>query len=142
MQPGTLPPPTTRRPPSLRTPLLIGGGLAAAAAMVAVADPRVRHIPLCPLRAITGLDCPLCGGLRSVASLARGRIGEALSYNLVVTVGIPMVIVGLLVWALRLRRGRPLVLPTWVQPALWTVAIVFAVVRNIPAFSWLNSGSV
>lgn len=142
MQPSTLPPPTTHRAPSLRTPILIAGGLAAAAAVIAVADPRVRHIPLCPLRAITGLDCPLCGGLRSVASLARGRVGEALGYNLVVTVGIPMVIIGLLVWALRLRRSRPFVTPTWVQPALWTVAIVFTVIRNIPAFIWLNSGSI
>lgn len=128
-----------RRSGALRTPLLVVGGLGAAAVAVALADPRVNHVPLCPSRALTGLDCPFCGGLRSVASLVRGRVAEAFSYNLLVTGAIPLIIGGLLLWTWRLRVGRTVTVPGWIQPVGWTLAIAFAVVRNLPWFTWLNS---
>jgi hypothetical protein len=55
---------------------MLGVGLAVAA--VAAVDPDRRDIPLCPLHAMTGLLCPLCGGLRAVNHLAHGHLGAAL----------------------------------------------------------------
>ncbi len=38
-------------------------------------------IPLCPVKAITGLPCPGCGGMRAFRLLRGGRVDEALSLN-------------------------------------------------------------
>lgn len=124
----------------LRSPALVAVGLTAAAGITAAVDFRVHHVPLCPLRSLTGLDCPFCGGLRSVASLTRGRVEEALSYNVLVTVGIPVAIVVWLVWIWNRTRGTDLPVPTWLQPAGTALLIGFMVIRNLPAFDWLNSG--
>ena len=35
--------------------------------------------PLCPSKALFGVDCPACGGLRGTNALLHGRIGEALA---------------------------------------------------------------
>lgn len=150
MPASTLPPPppppheTDRadpRPSPLRVPLLTAGALAATTGVVALADPRVHHVPLCPLRSLTGLDCPLCGGLRAVTSLTRGELTDALGYNLVVVLAIPVAVATWFLWIRRRRQNRPLVPPRWFEPAAWTIAIVFAVARNVPAFAWLNSAT-
>nr|MEE4267918.1 DUF2752 domain-containing protein [Candidatus Krumholzibacteria bacterium] len=49
----------------------------------------------CPLRDITGVPCPTCGGTHSAASLAAGRWLDAFLANPVVAVG--LVVFG--VWA-------------------------------------------
>ncbi len=36
---------------------------------------------VCPFKAITGLPCPGCGGLRALESLIHGRLWEALATN-------------------------------------------------------------
>ena len=131
-------PAATRR--RLRTPILLAIALGTASVLIAWFDPRVNHVPLCPSRAVTGLDCPFCGGLRSVTSLVRGQIGDALSYNLLVTLAIPIAVLAWALWIWRTRRGQTLTAPAWLQPAAWSVAIAFAVLRNLPAFSWLHSG--
>lgn len=125
---------------AVRTPLLTAAGLAAAAGVVALADPRVNHVPLCPLRSLLGLDCPFCGGLRAVASLARGRVAEAAGYNLVLTAALPVAVVLWLVWIRQRRDGRRLTAPRWAFPAAVVGLTVFAILRNLPALSWLNSG--
>ena len=35
-------------------------------------------LPRCPFHALTGWDCPACGGQRALHSLLHGRFGEAL----------------------------------------------------------------
>jgi len=127
-------------PTAVSRPLLTAVGLAGLGGAVAVADPRVHHVPLCPLRSLTGLDCPLCGGLRSVASLARGDVADAAGYNLLLIAAMPLAVVLWLVWIHRRRHGLSLTPPRWASPALLIVLAVFGVVRNLPAFSWLHSG--
>src|SRR5687767_1756229 len=65
-----------------RGTLALGGAVAAAAALLYIFDPAsTPFYPACPLRALTGLMCPLCGGLRAAHALLHGRVFEALALN-------------------------------------------------------------
>lgn len=125
-------------------PVTTGVAALAGTAVLAVGNPNTTHVPLCPLRAITGLDCPLCGSLRAVHSLTRADLGAALDHNLLFTVSVPALVVFWAVWLSR-SLGCPLVadrpLPRFAKPALVGLALVFGVFRNLPAFAWLGSGA-
>jgi Protein of unknown function (DUF2752) len=93
----------------------------------------------CPLRATTGLDCPGCGATRMAAALLEGDLGAALQYNAPVLVG--GLVLGYLwiAWLLQrfgvLRLPRPRLGPRakrWLLPVLVTLAVLFAVLRNLP----------
>lgn len=145
---STLPPPGVppqgfRVQPAWRTPVTTGVLASAGTVVLGLGNPNTTHVPLCPLKAVTGLDCPLCGGLRAVHSLTRFDLAGALDHNLIFTLSVPMLIVGYVIWLAR-SLDHPVLprwqLPSWTYPALLVVGLVFAVVRNIPAFSWLGSG--
>ncbi|HVF31733.1 MAG TPA: DUF2752 domain-containing protein [Acidimicrobiales bacterium] len=90
---------------------------------------------LCPLRASTGLDCPLCGATRATLALLRGDIVTALDHNALYVVGLPILGVLVLLWLVGGRR------PAWSRTPVATgslvmVAAVFTVARNVP-ISWL-----
>src|SRR5262245_66431882 len=57
---------------ALRAALLAAGCVARAHAL-AIHHPGV----LCPMRPLTGLPCPLCGGQRALAAAAAGDFGRA-----------------------------------------------------------------
>ena len=44
--------------------------------------PTVTKIPLCFLKAISGIDCPGCGLLRSMISISHGNFREAIHFHL------------------------------------------------------------
>jgi hypothetical protein len=153
---GTVATPVEARPRSrarrMAGPLIAAGGLLAATAYVGAVDPNAPgHYPLCPTKYLTGLDCPGCGGLRAVHSLAHGDVAGALNHNaFVVLLVIPLILGGLVAWAVREWRGEP-AKPVgerwyekrWLLVTLGVVMIAFTVVRNIPgvpAFGWLGSG--
>jgi hypothetical protein len=102
-------------------------------------------LPICPLRAMTGLDCPGCGMTRSVRALTQGDLGLAADHNLLLVVGLPLLIV---LWALWLGRTLGLTqarLLTWQRSTVITLITVFVgfwVLRELPwePFSWLASG--
>lgn len=73
-------------------------GLIALAALVLARfqSDLVLKLAHCPLRNITGLPCPTCGGTHTAISLTRGQLWEALHTNPLVTVG--MILFG--VWLL------------------------------------------
>jgi len=134
----------------LRTPLIIGGAVLASTAYVGLVDPNAPgHYPLCPTKYFTGLDCPGCGGLRSVHSLVHGDVVGAIDHNaFVVLVLIPIAVALWVRSVVHAWRGTPppQVDPWWTRPAvLWAglaLLALFTVVRNIggvPAFAWFNS---
>ena len=53
-----------------------------AAALLFFFDPATHAFyPRCPLHALTGLDCPACGGLRAVHLLLHGEFRAAYALN-------------------------------------------------------------
>jgi hypothetical protein len=105
------------------------GVLAAIAADVAF-DPSRRHVPLCPFHALTGWDCPLCGGLRAADALVHGRLGTAVHDNVLLVVALPLLAGYWYAWASRgatPRLGRRGVI------AVVGVLVLFTVLRNVVA---------
>ena len=122
---------------------MTAGVVAAVGTLVlAVGDPNTTDVPLCPLHALTGLDCPFCGSLRAVHALTRLDVGAALDHNVLFTAAVPAIVVLWTVWLVR-SLGRPTLsrwdLPRRTGPVLLGVALVFGVLRNLPALAWLGA---
>ncbi len=97
----------------------------------------------CPFRAVTGWECPLCGGTRLGAALLHGDVAAAFAFNPVVFVSLVLgVVVGAL-WVIE-ALGGPRVRPpaSWssaarrVRPAIWwslagLLAALYVVLRNL-----------
>ncbi|HEY8544713.1 MAG TPA: DUF2752 domain-containing protein [Acidimicrobiales bacterium] len=121
--------------PGVAARLAVVGGLAALTGYVYLADPGTDGVyPACPSRALLGLDCPACGGLRGTHALLHGRIGEALDHNLLLPLLLGGFGVALALWLLPLvgRPERQLRLPTWAWTGLAVLLGAFAVARNLP----------
>jgi Protein of unknown function (DUF2752) len=124
------------------TPTLIGGLAAAGFGLIAVRNPNVAgSYGRCPFKALTGWDCPFCGGLRGTYALLHGNIGEALDHNVL----LPAFLGGLalLLWATwarwdfgswsRTTRGRRVIVGAVI------LLVGFWVARNLPGMTYLNS---
>jgi hypothetical protein len=119
---------------ALRAPLLTGAVVGASTLLLAVRDPHARgSYGFCPLLELTGLACPLCGGLRATHDLAHLDLAGAWSANALWTVTAPVLVVLWLAWLVAAARGRPVrrVSGTagWVTLG---VALAFFVARNLP----------
>jgi hypothetical protein len=127
---------------SLRQPALVAAGGLLAAVALHLRDPNVAGswgpsgIGLCPWRALTGLWCPGCGGLRAVHELTHLDLAAAVSDNVLVVALVVVLAVAWVQWV-RLRwRGesaeRMLVLSPVASTAVLVTMGVFTVVRNLP----------
>jgi len=140
------PPPTRFR--RMLWPVVGVASLAGATAYLAAVDPNSPgHYPICPLKALTGLDCPACGGLRCVHDLTHGDIVGALDQNLLAVILLPIVAVLLAVFVFRRWTGKTqevtdaaLRRSQYIVFGLIAVGIVFSVVRNLPFVPFLGSG--
>ena len=103
--------PRSRR---LVAPLAVGALTLCSAAYVGFVDPnQPGHYPLCPTKALTGLDCPGCGGLRATHALVTGDVVGALDHNaLVALLIIPLALAAWVAWLVRCWRepAQPVVL--------------------------------
>ena len=81
---------------------LAAGGLLYAATPV--------HPPLvCPLRALTGIPCPLCGMTRAVTAAMRGDFWASLRFQ---PAGLALLAIALYM-LVRRRGGEPVRMPVW-----------------------------
>jgi hypothetical protein len=120
-----------------RAAALAGAALAADVAF----DPAHRHVPLCPLHALTGLWCPLCGGLRAADALAHGQWITALHDNALFVAALPLIVAGWLYWVAGAHRGVPRRMPTrHLMPVVVVLAVAFTLVRNLPFATALQPG--
>jgi Protein of unknown function (DUF2752) len=126
-------------------PLGAAGTALAAMPVLFVVNPYSTHIPLCPLHAWTGLNCPLCGATRATYSLLHGDLVAALQANALYVVGIPFF--ALLWWrwyldAASAAPGSTRLLPRRLSIPLLALVVAFAVLRNLPLLSpWLSPPS-
>jgi hypothetical protein len=97
----------------------------------------------CPFRALTGWQCPLCGGTRLGRALLDGDVAAAFAYNPLVLVGLAVLTVLGALWTVEVLGG-PAVRPprAWaaraqaVHPTHWlvlglAVAAAFVLLRNL-----------
>src|SRR3954467_8913630 len=123
-------------------PVLTIAGLTGATVALHLRDPHVSHSwGVCPLYALTGIYCPGCGGLRAVNDLTDGHLGAAASSNLLFIVVLPVLVFLLGRWAVERWPGG-VGQPDSRRIAIFLVtvgvaALVFTVLRNLPAGSWL-----
>lgn len=110
MDPDRIVVPARRDDRPLRRRLVAPVGVAAmvvgACAYLAVVDPnQPGHYPVCPSRAIFGVDCPGCGGMRAMNCLLHGDVRAALDHNVLIPVFIVTAVALWGVWLVRAVRG-------------------------------------
>jgi hypothetical protein len=118
----------TRLYTALGTGAVLAGGLA----FVGVGDPHRPGFlfPPCPFKALTGWNCPGCGGLRMTHDLLHGDVAAAVTDNVFLLIGLP----ALAAWlVLRWRRGQRL-MPIPAIVVLVLAVVAWTVVRNLPGF--------
>ena len=137
----TISPPTSvrSRRPTVIAVGLVGGVCVASALIDPTGGPR-----LCPFKAMTGLDCPLCGATRAAHQLFRGNVIGALDFNAMFVLAAPI-----LIWfaIAVLRQGLGGAAPRMPHlrrstvMALVAAVLVFTVIRNlgVAPFDWLSS---
>ena len=109
-----------------------GAALIGSLAYIGIGDPHSPHFmfPVCPFKALTGWNCPACGGLRMTHDLLRGDLHAAVVDNAFALIGLPMLAAWLFV---RWRRGLPL-MPKPTVAVIVIAVITWTVVRNLPGF--------
>jgi hypothetical protein len=129
----------------VRGPLAGAAVVGVATLALHVRDPhRAGSWGLCPFQAITGWNCPLCGGLRSVNDLGHGHLLQAAHSNLLLVASVPLVLALWAWWFGRSWTGSTHRLPARAVRSLLAgyavLAVVFAVYRNTPWGAALNAG--
>lgn len=139
--PATSPVRAGHHPPArwraARAPLAVGAGAAAVAATLVARSP---HVPggygFCPFRAVLGVWCPGCGGLRAAHDLLHGDLAGAWDMNPLAVVAVPLLVGAWVWWLARAWRGRPVPTPSGrAVAALGVVLAAFTVARNLPVLA-------
>lgn len=113
-------------------------GLLAFAGFLAVRimPEKVMQLAHCPLRDLTGLPCPTCGGTHAAVSLAQGRLAEAFAAS-------PLVAGGTVLFSLWLIVGvAATVVPAWrrsleLGPGEKRTARILAVLIGVVGWIWV-----
>jgi hypothetical protein len=121
---------------SLTPPLAVAAAAAGGCALIWVANPTVPGgiLPVCPTKALLGIDCPGCGSLRMIYSLLHLDVSAALRFN-----ALAVVAVLLLLWAYggwvygtvvgrQVRSWQHL---RWSAPVALVLTLAWFVVRNL-----------
>jgi hypothetical protein len=91
--------------------------------------------PLCPVHEFLHLQCPGCGATRAVAALLHGQFAEAMHFNALVTLMLPLAgSYGVLCYT-RFVQRKPI---GWPEPpraamyAAFAATVIFTAIRNLP----------
>lgn len=97
----------------------------------------------CPFQAVTGWDCPLCGGTRLGGALLHGDLAAAFAWNPLVFVGLAGLSVLGVLWVVEAAGGPKVRLPASLavrarrlSPTHWLVvaglvAVAYTLLRNL-----------
>lgn len=112
----------------------LGSGALVAAGLgyVGLVDPHRPDsvFPMCPFRLLTGWNCPACGGLRMTHDVLHGDLAAAITDNIFLLVGIP-VLTG---WLLLRRHREKSLLPVPTAATIMIAMLAWTVLRNLPGF--------
>lgn len=130
----------------LVAPLATGVAVLGGLGYLAAVDPNTPgHYPLCPTRALFGLDCPGCGALRGTHDLVTGNLAGALDHNVLLIVFLPLAVVLWVRWVMRAWTGRTPAVSravvqrrTTVMITVLVAVLAFGVIRNFVPY--LGSG--
>ncbi len=123
-------------------PVATGAAVACGCAAIALWDPGDGGTAVCWSKAVFGIDCPLCGGLRATNAMLRGDWLAAADHNVLVAVLLPIAAVLWVVWLVRSLQDRPFTLPKvptagWI--AIGVFLLAFTVVRNLDVdVTWIH----
>lgn len=84
----------------------------------------------CLFHEITGLYCPGCGMTRAIISIIELNFYQALRFNMLIFIVIPFVIIYFI-----LKDKKKI--PNCIWYVLLCCVIIYGILRNIPAFSYL-----
>ncbi len=143
-------PPIIARSPTRNINAWFAGVMLAVAALGAAAllycfDPAAHGFyPVCRFHQMTGLNCPGCGATRAAHALLHGHLALALRDNALLTLAPVALLVrfGGLALARWRRRPTPALIPASGIWGLVATALIFAVLRNLPAFAFLSPAGV
>lgn len=121
----------------LGAPLMVAASTMVLCAATWVGDPTTPGgpLPVCPTKALLGIDCPGCGSLRMIYSLLHGNLMAAARFNALGLAAVVLLVWAYLAWTYGRVTGRRI--KSW-QHQRWSAAIALAlvsvwfVVRNIP----------
>jgi hypothetical protein len=124
-------------PLGLGAPLMVAASAIFVCAATWVGDPTTQGgpLPVCPTKALLGIDCPGCGSLRMLYSLLHGNVMAAARFNAVGLVAVVLLVWAYLVWTygrISGRRLRSWQHQRWSAMVALSVVVVWFVVRNIP----------
>ncbi|HEY1718066.1 MAG TPA: DUF2752 domain-containing protein [Verrucomicrobiae bacterium] len=136
-------PPKISAPPSLgffAATTLAFAGIAAVAVLFFFDPSKNNFYPVCAFHKLTGLNCPGCGATRAFYALLHGNFALALKDNALFIFALAALAARGAWFAAKhfLRKPAGQFLPS---NFLWTflvVAVIFTVLRNLPAFAWLS----
>ena len=94
----------------------------------------IKITSLCPIKAITGLECPGCGITRMFVALFHGNIYQAFRYNPLVFIELPIIFILLVLYKFK-KEYRKVINIIFI--VLLIITIVYGVLRNIPMFYFL-----
>lgn len=122
---------------SLGAPLLVAASTTLVCAAIWVGDPTTPNgpLPVCPTKALLGIDCPGCGSLRMLYSLMHGDLLAAARFNALGLAAVVLLVWAYLAWTYGRvvgRRVRAWQHHRWAAVATLSLVVVWFVVRNIP----------
>ena len=120
---------------------VLSATVAGAAALVFFFNPSAYGFyPVCQFHQLTHLNCPGCGGTRALYALLHGHFSAALRDNALFVGGLVFLAVRGGWFALKKSRGLPTgeFIPSRLLWWLLMIALVFTVLRNLPAFAFLS----
>ena len=126
-----------------RITLVLAAAFLAAAALLYLyftGEGEGAGIP-CMFHRITGLYCSGCGSSRALRSILHFDFYQALRYNAIFTVGLPLLGAYFSVLAVSyIRFGKDRISQKIPMKLVWVfiaVALIYGVLRNIPMFAFL-----
>lgn len=136
-------------PPKIPAPLspaifpvvVLAAASIGAGAVVFFFNPATHNFyPVCLFHKLTGLNCPGCGATRSLYALLHGNFTLAFRDNALFVLALAALAARGLWFAAGFISGRPAgIFPP--PKSLWiflAAALVFGVLRNLPAFPFLS----